>query len=76
MTSYLFFKFDFVIISLNTIWPNHTTSGHQNQRLRGTGGEEAPALGDFLNFVTKMMHFRHISAKTQHKNLKVVHYYS
>jgi len=25
----------------NTIWPNHTTLGDQNRRLRGSGGEKA-----------------------------------
>jgi len=33
-------------------------------------GGEPPALGDFLKFVTKIMHFMHISAKIQLKNLK------
>jgi len=28
------------------------------------------ALGDFKKFVTKVMYFRHILAKIQHKNLK------
>jgi len=32
---------------LITITPNHTTSGHQNRRLRNVGGGESPALGDF-----------------------------
>jgi len=31
---------------------------------------EPPALGDFWKFVTKLMHFRHIVAKIQSKNLK------
>jgi len=54
----------------NKIWPHHVTSGHQNRRLRGAGGGKPPALGDFWKFVTKIMHFRHISAKFQAKNLK------
>jgi len=33
------------------------------------------ALGEFRKFVTKIIHFRHISAKIQPKNLKLVHYY-
>jgi len=32
-------------------------------RLRGTGSGKPPALGNFLKLVTKMVHFRHISAK-------------
>jgi len=67
-----FLMFDFVIINLkNTIWPNHVASGgQQNRKLRLAGGGEALALGDFCKFVTKIMHFRHISAKLHPQNLK------
>jgi len=44
------------------------------QLYRVAGGGEPQALGEFLNFVSKIMHFRHISAKIQPKNLKLVHY--
>jgi len=47
----------------NKIWPHHKTLSHQNWRYRGTGNGESPALGDFWRFVTKIMYFRHISAK-------------
>jgi len=55
---------------------NHTTSGHLKRRLRDAGGEEhpAPGLGNFWKFISKIMHFRHISVKTQPKNLKLVYY--
>jgi len=51
----------------NTIWPSHTTSDHQNQRKEG----------NFWKFVTKIMHFRHISAKIQPKiwNLFIISSY-
>jgi len=63
-----FFKFDFVIISLKKqTLPCHVTSGHQTQRLRSVVGGEPPTFGDFWKFVTKIMHFRHISAKIQLK---------
>jgi len=39
-------------------------------KIKGRWGGEPPALGDFLKFVAKTMHFRHISAKIQPKNLK------
>jgi len=39
------------------------TLGHQNRRLRSAWGGEPPAINDFRKFVTKAMHFRHISAK-------------
>jgi len=35
------------------IWSNHLTSGHQYWSLRGAGGGEPSALGDFWKFVTK-----------------------
>jgi len=47
----------------NIIWPNHATLGHQNRKLRGTGSGEPPVYGDFWKFVTKILHFKHISAK-------------
>jgi len=41
----------------------------------GSWGSRSPAvLGDFGKFVTKITHFRHISSKSQPKNLKIVHY--
>jgi len=39
-------------------------------KIKGRRGRRAPALGDFWRFVTKVMYFRHISAKIQPKNLK------
>jgi len=42
---------------------NHVTSGHQNRSLSGAAGGEPPALEDFGKFVTKILNFRHISAK-------------
>jgi len=36
--------------------------------------KEPSALGDFSKFGTKIMHFRHISAKIQPKNQKLVYY--
>jgi len=38
------------------------TSSHQNRSLR------APAFGNFRKFVTKIMHFKHISAKIKSKS--------
>jgi len=38
---------------------------------KDTGGEELPALGNFKKFVTKIVHFRHVSAKIESKNLKI-----
>jgi len=35
---------------------------------KGAGGGEPPVLGDFWKFVTKIMHFRHISVKIKLKN--------
>jgi len=39
------------------------TSGQQYRKLRDSGSGEPPVLGDFWKFVTKIIHFRHISAK-------------
>jgi len=50
-------------------WPNHVTLGQQYWRLRGTGGEEPAALGDFLNFLLKNA-FYYISVKIQPRNMK------
>jgi len=47
--------------------PNHATLGYQNRRLRGGGGGEPQRLATF-----KIMHSRHISAKIQLKNRKIV----
>jgi len=33
------------------------------KKLRGAGGGEPQALGNFLKFVTKIVHFRHILGK-------------
>jgi len=65
-----FLKFNFVVISLKKQNLATHVKGHQNRRLRGAGGGEYAGLGDFWKFVTKTMHFRHISAKIQPKNLK------
>jgi len=53
-----------------TIWTNHVTLSHQYGRLRDAGGGEHSAFCDFWKFVSEIMHFRHISAKIQPKNLK------
>jgi len=53
-----------------TVWSNHVTLGQQYWRLRGAGSGNPPVLGDSWKFVTKIMHFRHVSAKIQPKNLK------
>jgi len=38
------------------------------------GAKSFTALADFLKFVTKIIHFKHITAKIQPKNMKLVHY--
>jgi len=43
-------------------------------KIKGRWGRRAPASGDFWKFVTKILHFKHISAKIWPKNLKLVHY--
>jgi len=40
----------------------------------GDGGGGLLALGDFRKFVTKIMHFTHISAKIRPKNSALVYY--
>jgi len=45
-----------------------------NEGKGGSGSGEPPTLGNFWRFVTKIMHFRHISAKIQPKNLNLVYY--
>jgi len=66
-----FFKFDFVKISLkkhNLAWLRNFWS--QYRRLRDAEGRKT----SFWKFVTKIIHFWHISAKIQSKNLKLLHY--
>jgi len=40
-------------------------------------GTELPALGNFLKFITKILHFRQVSAEIppKHEPPKLVHYY-
>jgi len=46
----------------------HVTLGHQNwMKVKGAGGREPTALGNFWKFVTKTMHFRHNLNKIQLK---------
>jgi len=65
MTSWLIFWSSILSQSSwkTTILPNYVTLAHQNWRLMGSAGKELPALGDFWKFVTKIMHFRCISAE-------------
>jgi len=63
-----FFKFDFFIISLKIHkLAKSRNFKYQYWRLNGAG---VGALGNFLKFVTKTMHFRHVSANIQPKNVK------
>jgi len=64
-------EFDFVIISLK----KHNLAtlrnfGSPKSEIKGRWGGEPPALGDFKKFVTKIMHFRHISVKNLAPKLK------
>jgi len=53
--------------SRNFRWPT--------SKFRAAGGAEPPTIVRFWRFVTKVMHFRHILAKVQTKNLNPVNYY-
>jgi len=63
-----FLKFDFVKINLkkHNLAKLHNFSSPK-LKIKGRWGRRAPALGDFWK---NILHFRHISAKIQLKNLK------
>jgi len=63
--------FDFVI---TTIWLNHATTSHQNQRISGAECGEPPRSVIFENLFLERCILEHISAKIQPKNLKLDHY--
>jgi len=64
-------KFDFVIISLkNHNLPKLRNFSSPKLKIKGHWRRRAPSAWRFLKFFSKIMHFRHISAKIKLKNLK------